>query len=151
MIQSSVKARDKRQHDGDRQAEEQAKPGMAQVEIGTETRAHRGGAIDLEEEIADKAPDQNADGKAGHADARGEQPAAQNNHDVVDHRGEGGDHELSLGVLHGAKDAALVEAELRRKHQAGEEDNACLFRGRKAGGDELGQLRREDFARARKR
>ena len=92
-----------------------------------EARARRWRSIDLKEEIADKRADQHAHGKAGHADARGEQHAAQNNHDVVDHRGEGGNHEASLGVLDGAEDAALVEAELRGKHQAGEEDDPALF------------------------
>ena len=117
------------QHDGDRQPDEQAKPGMPQVEIGVETHAHRGGSIDLEEEIADQRSDEDAHGKAGHADARGEEPAAQNNHDVVDHRREGGDQEASLGVLDGGEDAALVEAELGWKHQAGEEDDPGFLRG----------------------
>src|SRR4029077_6540228 len=70
----------------------------------------------------------------------------QNDEDVVNDRSKRGDHEASLGVLNGAEDAALVETELRRQHQAGEENDPGFFFGLKAGSNELSELTGKEFA-----
>ena len=93
-----------------------------------------------------KRADQHADGEAGHADARGQQNAAENDHHVVEHRRERGNDELSLGILHGAQDAALVKAELRGQHEAREEDDLALFLRSESRGDRRRELRGKDFA-----
>ena len=113
---------------------------MTEIQIGAEMGLGAGGAVDLQQQVADQRADEHAHGEAGHADAGGQRYAAEDDESVVDHGRERGNHELALGILHGAEDAALVEAELRGKHQAGEENDAGLFLGAEARGDGVGQV-----------
>ena len=135
-----------REHDRHRQANEQTKARMEQVEIGIETGADGDRAVHLQQKIAGERSDNDADGKTGHADARSQEPAAQDDHDVVNHRGERRHDEASFGILNRAENAAFVETELRGKHQARQENDARFFLGRKSRSDQPCQLRRKDFA-----
>ena len=119
---------------------------MEQVEIGIEAGARSYCAVDLEKKIAEERAGDDTHGKAGHAHAGSQQPATQDDHDVVHDGSERGDCETSLGVLHSAENTAFVETELRGKHQAREENDARFFLGRKSGSDQACELRREDFA-----
>ena len=112
---------------------------MAEVEIGPVARVRAIGAPDLKQEVAAKSANEYANGKAGHADTRGQQNSAQNNHDVVNHRSDGRYYELPLGILHGAEDAAFVKGELGRQHKARKEDNLLFLLRPKSGGDQLGR------------
>ena len=119
---------------------------MEHVQIGSETRASGGRSVNLQQEIADQRAGDDADGEAGHADARSQQHAAENDHDVVDDGSERGHDEASLGILNGAENAAFVKAELRGKHQTREENDARFFLRRKARRDQARELRRKNFA-----
>src|SRR5579872_1459308 len=119
---------------------------MEHVEIGSETRARGDRAVNLEQEIADERAGDDAHGEAGHADARSEQHAAQDDHDVVNDGSERGDQEASLGVLNGAEYAAFIETKLCGKHQARKENDTRFFLGWESWSDELCELRREELA-----
>ena len=135
----------KRQHDGDGELDEQPKAGVAQVQVRGETRARAARPVNLQEEVARQGANQYADREAGDSNVGREQHAHQDDSQVVNHRGQRGHQELSLGVLHGAQDAAQVKAELRRHHQASQK-NHPRFPGRiESGRDDFHQLRREDL------
>src|SRR5580692_1492458 len=101
---------------------------MAQIEIGTKPRVHTNCAINLQKKIAKESSREHADGEAGHAEARRKQNPAEDNHHVVDDRRKGRNQKSTLGVLHGAEDAALIKTKLRREHQPSQKNQSLVFR-----------------------